>query len=284
MTHSCPHCHAPIGWLRNRIRRQRTRQPGAKWYRYFAVRHFCPHCGAELRLVFRPHGHVLHLLMGAGTIGYLLFFISHPAIMLCVGPWVLGVSGLLFVLLLPAAIFKWGLGYSVVPNEEAFAAATAAGTNRTIRYHPSRREAWREYWKTWRHRLWASQVLAAAWVGWALSNSPLHPPSITSWGLAFVVALPVIMLVIALVPQIRFKSAERIVRVGPQGWVTELGLMSGRIRGWAEAASIEEWPGQVIITSASANALIIPARAFPDAASRRQFVKDFEQWHRQYRG
>ncbi len=283
MTRSCPHCHAPIGWFRNRIRRQRTRQPGAKWYRYFAVRRFCPHCGVALRLVFRPYGHVFRLLWGAGLIGYLLFFISHPAITLRIEPWALGVSWLLLVLLWTAAMFKWGVGYSVVPNEEAFAAATAAGTNRAIRYHPSRREAWREYWKTWRHRLWASQVLVAAWVGWALSNSPLHPPSITSWGLAFVVALPVIMLVIALVPQILFKSTERTVHVGPQGWSTEIGKVSGK-RAWSEVASIEEWAGQVVITSASANALIIPARAFPDAASRRQFVKDIEQWHRQYRG
>ena len=284
MSGFCPHCRAPIGWLRNRLRARRSRPPGAKRYRYFAVRRFCPHCGVELRLVTRPHGHVLHLLTSAGVIGYLLFFFSHPSIMLCIGLWAFEGGLLLIMLPLTAALFKWGFGCSVAPSEEAFAAATAAGTNRTIRYHPSRREAWRGYWKTWRHRLWSTQVLMAAWVGWALSNSKSVPPSITSWGLAFVVALPVITLVMALVPQILFKSTERTVRVGPQGWSTDFGLWSGIIRAWDEAASIEEWAGQVVITSASGNALIIPARAFPDAASRQQFVQDIKQWYRQHHG
>ena len=45
-----------------------SRRPGAKWFPYRAVRRYCPHCGVELRLVPRPCGHVLHLLMGAGII------------------------------------------------------------------------------------------------------------------------------------------------------------------------------------------------------------------------
>ncbi|MDA8382587.1 MAG: hypothetical protein M0037_05895 [Betaproteobacteria bacterium] len=223
------------------------------------------------------------MLMSAAVIGYFLFFISHPSIMLRIGLWASAGGGLLIVLLLTAAFFKWGFGYSVVPNEEAFAAATLAGTNRTIHYHASRREVWRGYWKTWRHRLWASQVLAAAWAGWAFSNSTSRLPSITSWGLAFLVALPVIALVMALVPQILFKSAERIVHVGPHGWSTEIGKVT-ETRAWSEVASVEEWAGQVVIASPSGDALVIPARALPDSASWRQFVQDIQQWHRQKRG
>ncbi|MHB8345982.1 MAG: hypothetical protein ACYDHM_02165 [Acidiferrobacterales bacterium] len=232
----------------------------------------------------RPVGYVLNLLPSVGIIGYLLFFFSHPSIMLRIGLWAFEGGLLLIVLPLTAAVFKWGFGYLAVPNEEAFAAATSAGTNRTIRYHPSRREAWHGYWKTGGRQLWTKHVLAAAWVGWALSNLTSRLPSITSWGLAFAVALPVITLVMALVPQILFKNAERTVQVGPQGWSTDFGLMSGIIRAWAEAASIEEWAGQVVITSASGNAFLIPARALPDSASWRQFVQDIKQWHRLYRG
>ncbi len=283
MSRRCPHCHAPIGWLRNRIRRQRTRVPSGKWYRYFAGRCFCRNCGVELRRVLRPHGYVLHLLMGAGTIGYLLFFMSHPAIMLRIGLWALEGGLLLIMLPLAAALLKWGFGYLVAANEEAFFAETLAGTNRTIRYHPSRREAWREYWKTWRRRLWSTQVLMAAWVGWALSNPPSRPLTATSWGLRFAIALPVIILVWALVPQFLFKNSERTVHVGPRGWSTNFGLMSGRIRAWTEAASISESAGEVAITGVSENVLIIPARALPDSASWRQFVQDIRQWHKQYR-
>ncbi|MHB8550378.1 MAG: hypothetical protein ACYDB8_05335 [Acidiferrobacterales bacterium] len=231
----------------------------------------------------RLRGLVLHVLMSAAVIGYFLFFISHPSIMLRIGLWASAGGGLLIVLLLTAAFFKWGFGYSVVPNEDAFAAATLAGTNRTIRYHPSRREAWRGYWKTWRHRRWARHGLAAAWAGWALSNSTSRLPSITSWGLAFVVALPVLTLAMALVPQILFKNAERTVHVGPHGWSTEIGTVT-EIRAWSEVASVEEWAGQVVITSPSGDALVIPARALPDSASWRQFVQDIQQWHRQNRG
>ncbi|MHB8257704.1 MAG: hypothetical protein ACYDHY_15130 [Acidiferrobacterales bacterium] len=257
--------------------------PGAKWYRH-AVRRFCPNCGVELRRVTRPRGLVLHMLMSAAIFGYLLFFISHPSIMLHIGFWALEGGLLLIMLPLAAALFKWGFDYLVVPNEKAFAAATSAGTNRTIRYYPSRREAWRGYWKTWRHKLWFMQVLLAAWVGPALLKPPSRPLTAAYWGLTFAVALPVIPLVMALVPQILFKNAERTVQVGPRGWLTNFGLMAGRIRAWAEAASIEEWAGQVVITSTSGNALIIPARALPDSASWRQFVQDIRQWHRLYRG
>ena len=84
-----------------------SRRPGAKWFPYRAVRRYCPHCGVELRLVPRPCGHVLHLLMGAGIIGYLLFFLSHPSIMLRIGLWALEGGLLLIMLPLTAALFKW---------------------------------------------------------------------------------------------------------------------------------------------------------------------------------
>ena len=223
------------------------------------------------------------MLMVVAPNGYLFFFISHPSIMLRIGLWPFEGGMLLITLPLFASYIKWGFRYSVVLNEEVFSAATAAGTNRTIRYRPSRRAVWRWYWRAWRRRFWLLHVLLAALAGPALAATIFRSVSVSTVGLAFVIALPVVTLVMALVPQILFKSTERTVHVGPQGWSTEIGKVSGK-RTWSEVASIEEWAGQVVITSASGNALIIPARALPDSASWRQFVQDIKQWHRQYRG
>ena len=118
MTHSCPHCHAALGVFRNRIRRRHGRQPGAAWYRYLATRFFCPVCGAGLKIVTRPAGYVIYMLM-ISVNAYILFYLPHPPALLRANPWALiGVPSLI-VLPFAIALRKWGFRYSFVAEEPA---------------------------------------------------------------------------------------------------------------------------------------------------------------------
>ncbi|MHB1956414.1 MAG: hypothetical protein ACYCOU_22010 [Sulfobacillus sp.] len=111
MSRHCPHCHAVIGRIRNRIRVQYARRPGVPWYRYSATRYLCPTCGVALREVARPLGHALRLLMVAASGAYILFFLLHPSVLLHAGA--LAGTGLLFIVgPLEAGYRKWGFSYS----------------------------------------------------------------------------------------------------------------------------------------------------------------------------
>jgi hypothetical protein len=97
--------------------------------------------------------------------------------------------------------------------------------------------------------------------------------------LYFCGALPAVTLFFALWPQVMFKSKERTLLVGADGWSTKIGNKSGSRR-WAEIASVQETRDSVVITSTTGNALIVPACAFVDEAFKGQFVKDSQAWHR----
>ena len=119
MSGFCPHCRAPIGWLRNRIRMRYSRRPDAKWFRYWAVRYFCPNCGVELRVVVRPLSHVISLTIIAISV-YVLYLIFYSSIwvrhgmLVQIGLW-------LTVVPLIACNAKWGFSYSVASAEPNFA-------------------------------------------------------------------------------------------------------------------------------------------------------------------
>jgi hypothetical protein len=148
----------------------------------------------------------------------------------------------------------------------------------TLHYRSSRAEVWRWYWGAWRARLWRIHVLLAALLAGLiayLASSPHNP-----WlGLVlFPIALPMVALFFAAWPQITFKSAERTLQVGPEGWVTQIGRLTGA-RAWNEVASVAERNGTLAITSTNGNALVVPSRAFPDRGSWERFVQDVRTWH-----
>jgi hypothetical protein len=148
----------------------------------------------------------------------------------------------------------------------------------TLSYRSSRSEVWRFYWAAWRARLWPVHLVLAAVLAFLLTDV-LAPLAISSYVLYFFGFLPAVTLFFALWPQLMFKGGERTLLVGPDGWSTMIGSKSGSRR-WAEVASIREAKGSVVITSATGNALIVPARAFVDEAFKSRFVKDAQAWHR----
>lgn len=77
-----------------------------------------------------------------------------------------------------------------------------------------------------------------------------------------------------------FKSAERILQLGPEGWVTRIGSISGAC-GWSEVTAVEETAHAIIITSKNQNALIVPRRALPDNEDWQRLLSDLQIWHRQ---
>lgn len=151
--------------------------------------------------------------------------------------------------------------------------------NYSLSYRSSRSEVWRFYWAAWRARLWRVHLLAAAVLASLLPDIIGIAPSFRSYLLYFFVTLPAVTLFFALWPQVMFKSKERTLVVGPEGWSTKIGGKSGSRR-WAEIASVHEASGSVVITSATGNALIVPARAFANNALKDQFVRDSQAWHR----
>ncbi|MGN6729102.1 MAG: hypothetical protein ACTHJG_04630 [Rhodanobacteraceae bacterium] len=146
----------------------------------------------------------------------------------------------------------------------------------TLHYRSSRKEVWRWYWAAWRARLWRVHVLLAATVALAVTCSATPP---FQFGLALVslaVALPTITLLFAAWPQIAFKGKERTLNVGPDGWSTQIGRLTGA-RAWSEVASVVEGNGTLAITGKNGNAIIIPQRAC--RGSWPQFVKDVQAWY-----
>jgi hypothetical protein len=150
---------------------------------------------------------------------------------------------------------------------------------RTIRYYSSRVDVWRWYWQAWRTKFWRLHVLLAAFLVFVLPGA--HFNDAGAWALRFTIALVAVTLLMAAVPQVLFKSAKRTLHVGPEGWSTQVGTVSGSAR-WCEVASIQERDGAILIESVNGNALIVPSRAFSDAATRQQFLSDIRQWHTQH--
>jgi hypothetical protein len=143
-----------------------------------------------------------------------------------------------------------------------------------IRYRSSRAEIWRWYWCAWKAGLWRVHVFGAAVTALA---TMVRTSNFRSSGIAFLIVLPSLSFVFALIPQLMFKSSERSLQVGPEGWSTQIGRQSAS-RAWAEVASIREASDAVVITGTNGNALVVPLRAFPDRASLQRFAIDSQAW------
>ena len=105
--------------------------------------------------------------------------------------------------------------------------------------------------------------------------------NLRAFGQYFAIFLPLVIVVLALIPQLLFKSAERTLEIGPEGLSTQIGKTSGSRR-WGDIATIQLEAGKIIITGKRGNAFIIPASAFPNNEAKQQFFNDIQQWHRLY--
>jgi len=151
----------------------------------------------------------------------------------------------------------------------------------TLHYQSSRKEVWRWYWAAWRAKLWRVHVLVAAIVALVVTSSAKPP---FQFGLALVslaVTLPIITLLFAAWPQIAFKSQERTLSVGPDGWSTQIGRLAGA-RTWSEVASVAESNDTLAITGKNGNAIIVPQRALSNRGAWQQFVKDVQAWYQEH--
>ncbi len=147
----------------------------------------------------------------------------------------------------------------------------------TLRYRSSRDEVWRAYWRLWRARLWYVHTIFAVAVAFGLSRTEVLRGDIYGWVTAAFVAFMLILVISVSASQLLFKSAERTLEVGPDGWSTQIGKKTAS-RKWSELAPVREENGVVIIAGKSGNALLIPSRAFESEAQRRAFMNDVSQW------
>ena len=147
----------------------------------------------------------------------------------------------------------------------------------TLRYRSSRAEVWRAYWRLWRARLWYVHAIFAVALAFGLSRTEVLRGDIYGWVTAAFVAFILILVISVTASQLLFKSAERTLEVGPDGWSTQIGKKTGS-RKWSELVPVREENGMVIIAGKSGNALLIPNRAFESEAQRKAFMEDVSQW------
>jgi hypothetical protein len=152
----------------------------------------------------------------------------------------------------------------------------------TLRYSSLRSEVWRWYWKEWKTRLWRIHVFIATFFCIGLVGIGHKSADPVIWANYFFDTMLIITIISSAIPQILFKSQERTLNIGPEGWDTQIGKKKCA-RGWNEVASIREEFGKVIITNKNGNAFIVPERAFLTTEDRERFTNDIMQWHASYK-
>jgi hypothetical protein len=131
----------------------------------------------------------------------------------------------------------------------------------------------------WRSRFWRWHLLLAACLTYFLASVMPGHHGVAFYLIALVAALAVVIAMFAAWPQLRFKALERTLHVDHDGWSTTIGAKSASLP-WSAVAAIEESANSVVIAGISGNALVIPLRAFADAASMHRFATDARAWHR----
>lgn len=181
--------------------------------------------------------------------------------------------------------FTWN--FHIVSNSAKSGTQVAAEVNLTeigamahyhLRYRSRRVEVWNWYWKQWLTRYWFIHALLAAFAVFIIDRSLSLAVNIENQVVVFIASQGIVTAFFAAWPQIRFKSHERILEIGPEGWATHIGLLSGR-RSWAEVASVDETENGVSIVGVNGNALIIPRRALAPSGEWERFLADVRKWH-----
>jgi hypothetical protein len=140
-----------------------------------------------------------------------------------------------------------------------------------IEYASRRAEVWAWYWKSWRRTLWKTHlaVFLIALTAVFLSGGGTNHPIKSIISAAGVGSLLIASMVVY--PQIMFKPKTRIILMGSDGIETSIGNISAR-RTWGEMRSVLEEDGSIVLTVKNGNAFIVPARAFPSADVRADFL------------
>jgi hypothetical protein len=153
----------------------------------------------------------------------------------------------------------------------------------TLRYRSQRREVWNWYWRRWRGGAWRQWLILGVFAGMAVLmmrwlDNPHRWPRGVDFAVAFL-ALIVALSLLALYPQLVFKPQERVLTAGPNGIDTAIGILKAH-RAWSDIAAILDQGEVVVIAVArTGNAFVIPARAFPDTATRAAFLHAVKTWH-----
>ena len=151
----------------------------------------------------------------------------------------------------------------------------------TLRYRSTRGEVWRWYWKRWRSSLWMMHALCAAVAALAMASSRAFGPSTTAGVAALiygVVYFVIFTAISAAVPQVQFKSPERVLTLNADGWTTTIGGRSGSCPWSGVSAVTSDQDGGLIIQGRRGNALIVPARAFAAPIEKDRVVTAINRW------
>jgi hypothetical protein len=150
----------------------------------------------------------------------------------------------------------------------------------TLRYATTRQEIWRWYWRAWagpagfwRFHLFSGAVVALILT--VLDRSPFN------WSLLLVrivVCTACLTVLLPLWPQIMFKPQVRTLEVDDSGFRTAVGRHRAA-RLWSEIRSLHDDGETIVLTGRNGNSMLIPRRAFEDAASRAIFLSDAKRWH-----
>jgi hypothetical protein len=151
----------------------------------------------------------------------------------------------------------------------------------SLRYSSRRVEVWRWYWRAWRSKFWLLHLLIAEVITWITLAIPGGRIGLNEFLLRFLWIAPIVVVLMASWPQVAFKKQERFLEVGPEGWSSRIGKMSGS-RSWAMVAAIRSNGEVISIVSTTGNALLIPRRAFEGDTDRQAFLADVVRWHRAY--
>ena len=152
----------------------------------------------------------------------------------------------------------------------------------TLKYRSSRTDVWRWYWRFWRSRLWRRLAVLAAAAAFFIARAEVLHGEVLGWGSAALVMFVLLVSLSAVIPQLLFKSAERTLEVGPDGWSTRIGNKTGS-RKWSELAPVREEDGAIVLARKPGNALLIPERAFESEIQRAEFLKDVKRWQAEAR-
>jgi hypothetical protein len=149
---------------------------------------------------------------------------------------------------------------------------------KTISYVSTRAEVWRYYWRAWARPagLWLVHVLAGLVV--AVARTRGSAPSGSAFLGTWVAVTLACVVVFPFFPLVLFKPHRRLLTIDETGWTTEIGKLRGS-RPWNKVRAIEDDADVITIVGVNRNALIVPRRAFPDDAERREFLETARRWH-----
>ena len=151
----------------------------------------------------------------------------------------------------------------------------------TVEYASSRDEVWRAYWRSWAKPAGLWRVHSAVALGIAAASELiLHGSEWRLWRLAVTAAVAGLACIVLfpLWPQLRFKSATRVLTIDKGGFKTTISARSAE-RSWQEVAAVEDTGQEILIVVKTGNAMVVPRRAFSDSAARRRFLDDARNWH-----